>query len=68
VDDISFKDNEGCTLSVDSYQSTTARPGYGDYCFVALINDPDRPSMPVVGLSRAQALALAKFLIEELSK
>jgi hypothetical protein len=68
VNDISFKDVAGCVLTVDSYQSTTKRPGHDDYCFVVLAHAPDRADAPAVGLSRAQALALAKFLIEELSK
>jgi hypothetical protein len=70
VKDIRFKDSEGCELGVDSYQADTARPGDDDYCFVLLTSDPTTgPSrMHTVGLSRAQALNLAKFLIEELSK
>lgn len=67
MSDICFKDAEGFWLVVDSYQAPRDQSGGNDYCFVFTTEDTKYHQLSV-GLSRDQAVNLAKFLIEELYK
>jgi hypothetical protein len=68
VKDIKFRDTDGCTLTFDSYEAITPRHRSADYFCVVLADDPERAGARAVGLTRAQALSLTTFLIEELTK
>lgn len=69
MNDIKFKDSDGCALTLDSYVSCTKRGDPDDWAFVLLTKDPDADRhIHLVGLTYEQAKNLAVFLVEELAK